>query len=158
MIIELPWSGWKDLLGYAVGEFSSGPDVSLWFMSNAPSAPIRPFLVGAGLVSGLLLLVIATMVPLGSWVARLLESSPRVVPASKASLLGGLAGILFFAGVSFLHLAPVVWFLIAMALLLVMHSQPRKIGVWGWMLIAICLGFIALDGRPMGKIIWSPYQ
>jgi len=158
LIIELPWSGWKGLMDYAVSELAAGSDVSMWFISNSPGAPLRSFLVGAGLVSGLLLLIMATMVPLGSWVARLLESSPRIVPAYGVSLLGSLVGVWFFAGVSFLHLAPVIWFLIAMVLLLITHPQPRKIGMSGWILITICLGLIAVDGRPVGKTIWSPYQ
>jgi len=158
MIIELPWSGWKDLLDFVVGELSASSDLSMWFFASPPNAPIRSFLVGAGLVSGLLLLVIATMVPLGSWVARFLESSPHIVPAYSVSLLGSLVGVWVFAGVSFLHLAPIIWFLVAIALLLVTHPQPKKIGISGWVLIALCLGFIALDGRTIGKTIWSPYQ
>ena len=158
MIIELPWSGWKGLLDFVVSQLSASSDLSMWFFASSPSIPIRSFLVGAGLLSGLLLLVIATMVPLGSWVARFLESSPRIVPAYSVSLLGILVGVWFFAGVSFLHLAPIIWFLVAIALLLVTHPQPRKIGISGWVLLALCLGFMALHGSTIGKTIWSPYQ
>src|SRR5262245_43431302 len=158
IIIQIPWSGWKGVLDYIVGEFSASSDLSMWFFANSPNAPIRSFLVGAGLVSGVLLLVIATMMPLGSWVARFLESSPRIVPPSRVNLLGSLVGVWFFAGLSFLHLAPIIWFLMAIALLLATHPQPKKIGVWGAILIATCVGFIALDGRSIGKTVWSPYQ
>lgn len=158
MIIEVPWPGWKGFLDNVVGELSTSSDLSMWLFANAANAPIRAFLVGAGLVSGVLLLVIATMMPLGSWVARFLESSPRIVPAYSVNLLGSLVGVWFFAGLSFLHLAPIIWFLIAIALLLVTHPQPKKIGVSGWIVMAVCLGFVALEGRPAGKTIWSPYQ
>jgi SAM-dependent methyltransferase len=158
IIIELPWPGWKDVLDYVVSELSASSDLSIWFLANFPNAPIRPFLVGAGFVAGLLLLVIATMIPLGSWVARFLESSARIVPAYSVNLLGSLAGVWFFAGVSFLRLAPIIWFLIAIALLLLTHPQPKKIGVWGWIMIALWLGLVALEGRAAGKTIWSPYQ
>ena len=158
MLIEVPWPGWKGFLDKVVGELSASSDLSMWSFASAAGTPIRAFLVGAGLVSGVLLLVIATMMPLGSWVARFLESSPRIVPAYSVNLLGSVVGVWFFAGLSFLHLPPIVWFLIAIALLLVTHPQLKKIGALGWIAIAICLGFVALDGRPAGKTIWSPYQ
>jgi len=158
MIIEVPWPVWKSILDNVVGELSASSDLSMWSFANASNAPIGAFLLGAGLVSGVLLLVIATMMPLGSWVARFLETSARIVPAYSVNLFGSLAGVWFFAGLSFLHLAPIIWFLIAIALLLVTHPQPKKIGALGWIVIAVCLGFIALGGRPAGKTIWSPYQ
>jgi len=158
MIIEVPWPNWKGFLDIVVGELSASSDLSMWSFENAANAPIPAFLAGAALVSGVLLLVVATMMPLGSWVARFLESSSRIVPAYSVNLLGSLVGVWFFAGLSFLHLAPIIWFLIAIALLLLTHPQPKKIGAAGWIVIAVCLGFIALGGRPAGKAIWSPYQ
>jgi spermidine synthase len=158
MIIEVPWPNWKSFLDIVVGELSASSDLSMWSFENAANAPIPAFLAGAALVSGVLLLVVATMMPLGSWVARFLESAPRIVPAYSVNLLGSLVGVWFFAGLSFLHLAPIIWFLIAIALLLLTHPQPKKIGAAGWIVIAVCLGFIALGGRPAGKTIWSPYQ
>jgi SAM-dependent methyltransferase len=158
MIVEVPWAPWKGVLDLLVGGLSASSDLSLWLFVSPGNRPILAFLVGAFMVSGVLLLVIATMVPLGSWVARFLESSPQIVPAYSVNLLGSLVGVWFFAGLSFLHLAPIIWFLIALALLVATCPQPKTIGVSGWIAIAVCVGFLVLDGRPAGKTIWSPYQ
>src|SRR5262249_22026017 len=90
MIIEVPWAPWKGVLDLLVGGLSASPDLSLWSFTSPGSRPILAFLVGAFMVSGVLLLVVATMVPLGSWVARFLESSPQIVRAYSVNLLGSL--------------------------------------------------------------------
>ena len=158
LMIEVPWPAWKGLLDVAVGGLSASSNLSLWWFTIPGNSPIPAFFVGACVVGAVLLLVIATMVPLGAWVASFLESSPRVVPAYSINLLGSLAGVWFFAGLSFLHLAPIIWFSIALALLLLTPRQRKSIGVPGWIAIAACLVFLALDGRPAGKTVWSPYQ
>ena len=158
VIIEVPWAGWKSVLDLAVGGLSASSNLSLWLFASPGGNPAPAFFIGACVVSCVLLLVIATMVPLGSWVARFLESSPEIVPAYSLNLLGSLAGVWFFAGLSFLHLSPIVWFVVALALLLLTHPRPKSIGFLGWIAMASCLLFLALDGRPAGKTIWSPYQ
>jgi len=158
MIIEVPWPAWKRLLDLTVGGLATSSGLSLWLFTVPGNSPLPAFLVGASIVGVVLLLVVATMVPLGSWVARLLESSPSVVPAYSVNLLGSLAGVWVFAGLSFLHLAPIIWFLIAFALLLLTGVRREAIGLRGWLAICACLLFLVLDGRPAGKTIWSPYQ
>lgn len=158
MIIEVPWAHWKDVLDLLVGGLSASSELSLWSFTSPGNRPTLAFAVGALMVSSVLLLVVATMMPLGSWVARLLEASPRIVPAYSVNLLASLVGVWFFAGLSFLQLAPVIWFSVALALLLVTHPRSKTIGVSGWIAIAACAGFLLLDGRPAGETIWSPYQ
>src|SRR5262249_14096646 len=105
MIIEVPWPAWKWLLDLTVAGLADSSGFALWLVTAPGYSPLPAFLLGAAIVGVVLLLVVATMVPLGSWVARLLESSPSVVPAYSIILLGSLAGVWVFAGLSFLHLA-----------------------------------------------------
>ena len=127
LMIEVPWPTWKDILDLAAGGLSASSSASLWSFTIPGDSPISAFLVGACVVGVVVLLVLATMVPLGAWVARSLESSPRVVPAYSLNLLGSLVGVWFFAGLAFLHLPPIVWFLIALILFMLTHPRPKTI-------------------------------
>ena len=157
LIIDVPWRNWKVLLDLIASGLSGGSDLSVWATTNNGPA-ILNFLIGAAMISGILLLVIATMVPLGSWVAACLETSDRPVVAYSVNLLGSLIGIWAFAGLSFLKLAPIFWFAIAFLLLLAMQPRLKQVGMAGWLLLSACLLFLVLDSRPPAKTVWSPYQ
>src|SRR5438046_10284288 len=109
-------------------------------------------------VTVILLLLIATMIPLGSWVGRYLESAPNTIAAYSVNLFGSLAGIWFFAGMSFLGLAPVYWFALAFALALLMQPAWKKVGILAVFAMAICLTVLVLERLPAGKTGWSRYQ
>jgi len=109
-------------------------------------------------VAGILLLLIATMIPLGTWVGRFLEDAPNTITAYSVNLFGSLAGIWFFAGVSFLGLAPVYWFALAFALALLMQPAWQKTGIVAVTAMAACLTVLVFDRLPAGKTVWSPYQ
>src|SRR4030095_3151362 len=76
LIIDVPLREWKAVLDVVVSGLSANADLSVWAVSHNGSAVIG-FLSGAAMVTGVLLLVIATMVPLGAWAASCLESSER---------------------------------------------------------------------------------
>jgi len=109
-------------------------------------------------VTGILLLLIATMIPLGSWVGRYLENAPNTIAAYSVNLVGSLAGIWFFAGMSFLGLAPVYWFALAFAVALLMQPAWKKAGIVAVIAMAACLTVLVLERLPAGKTVWSPYQ
>jgi len=157
LIIDVPLREWKAVLDVVVSGLSANADLSVWAVSHNGSAVIG-FLSGAAMVTGVLLLVIATMVPLGAWAASCLESSERIVTAYTINLLGSLIGVWGFAGLSFLYLAPVIWFAIAFALLLLVQPRLRDVGFAGAIVMLACLAFLALGERPPAKTIWSPYQ
>jgi hypothetical protein len=110
ILIDLPWRGWAGILELMGAGLSLSPDVSIWH-DVAGEVSWAGFTVSAMFVAGILLLLIATMIPLGTWVGRFLEDAPNTITAYSMNLFGSLVGIWFFAGVSFLGLAPVYWFL-----------------------------------------------
>jgi len=157
LVIDVPRRDWKVVLDLIASGLSGSSEFSVWAVANS-GATIINFLIGAAMVSGILLLVIATMVPLGAWVAFCLESSKRPVVAYSVNLLGSLIGIWGFAALSFLRLAPIFWFAMAFSLLVVMQPRLKQIGIAGCILIGACLLFLGLDSRPPAKTVWSPYQ
>ena len=157
LIVDLPVREWKAILDVVVSGLAANSDLSVWAVPERGAVLIK-FLIAAAMVSGILLLVIATMVPLGAWVASCLESSARIVTAYSVNLLGSLIGVWGFAGLSFLNLPPIVWFAIAFALLLLMQPRVRDIGLAGGLILVACLGILEMGHGRSVKTIWSPYQ
>ena len=157
ILIEIRWRGWAGILEVMGAGLSLSPDVSIWH-DVAGQVSWAGFAVSSMFVTGILLLLIATMIPLGSCVGRYLENAPNTVAAYSVNLLGSLAGIWFFAGMSFLGLAPVYWFALAFALALLMQPAWKKVGILAVFAMAICLTVLVLERLPAGKTVWSPYQ
>jgi spermidine synthase len=157
ILIDLPWRGWAGILELMGAGLSLSPDVSIWH-DVAGQVSWAGFTVSAMFVAGVLLLLIATMIPLGTWVGRFLEDAPNTITAYSINLFGSLAGIWFFAGVSFLGLAPVYWFALAFALALLMQPAWQKTGIAGVIAMAVCLTVLVFGRLPAGKTVWSPYQ
>jgi len=157
ILIDLPWRGWAGVLDFMGAGLSRSADVTVWH-DTAGQVSWAGFTVSAMFVAGILLLLIATMIPLGTWVGRFLEDAPNTITAYSVNLFGSLAGIWFFAGVSFLGLAPVYWFALAFALALLMQPAWQKTGIVAMTGMAVCLTVLVLDRMPTGKTVWSPYQ
>jgi len=163
ILVGLPFVGWRHFLESISSILSFSPDAQTWAATPIGNQPLAaPFLVSVALVTILLLLVIRTMIPLGQWTGMYLRSARNPVAAYSANLLGSLAGIWFFAGLSFTGLAPVFW--LAFALLLLVLLRPRQ-GILLHSLLrpsSILLGCgIALLGYTAfrnGQTYWSPYQ
>jgi spermidine synthase len=157
ILIEIPWRGWAGILERMGAGLSLNPDVSIWH-DVAGQVSWAGFTVSAMFVTGILLLLIATMIPLGSWVGRYLEGAPNTIAAYSVNLFGSLAGIWFFAGVSFLGLPPVYWFALAFAIALLMQPAWKKAGIVAVIVMAACLTVLVLERLPAGNTVWSPYQ
>jgi spermidine synthase len=157
ILIEIPWRGWAGILELMGAGVSLNPDVAIWH-DVAGQVSWAGFTASAMFVTGILLLLIATMIPLGSWAGRYLESAPNTISAYSVNLVGSLAGIWFFAGMSFLGLAPVYWFTLAFAVALLMQPAWKKVGAVAVIAMAVCLTVLVLERLPAGKTVWSPYQ
>ncbi len=161
-LVSLPFVQWHSLLEGISSLLSFSSDAQTWsgITSAHRTSLVVPIIVSAIAVTSLLLLVVTTMIPLGQWVGTYLDAARNPIQAYSANLLGSLCGIWFFAGMSFLGLAPVFW--LAFALLLFVLARPpgrRSLPqLMGGLLLGgslLLLGY-ATFGR--GQIHWSPYQ
>lgn len=159
ILVGLPFVPWQRTLELISSMLSFSPNAQTWAVGPLNNQPlVGPFLFSAVLISGLLLLVIMTMIPLGQWVGAYLGAAKNPISAYSANLLGSLAGIWFFAGLSFFGLAPFFWFAFAMLLLLLIRPQSQKLLQPGSMLLAVGIVLLAYAGFGNGQIYWSPYQ
>lgn len=93
------------------------------------------------------------LLPLGQLMARLMDGLPPI-SAYIANILGSLAGIWAFSGVSYLHLPPWVWFGLGLSALLWFSYRPRRALVVSVVFSATVVLVLALT---QGGTLWSPY-
>ncbi|MBI4342993.1 MAG: methyltransferase domain-containing protein [Candidatus Omnitrophica bacterium] len=133
-----------------VGSFD---DLRYWV-----SAPRKALLWSAGLIqiAAIFLTVLLPFIPIGQWLGRLLSTAPPL-RAYTINLLGSLAGIWLFSGLSWAWLPPVAWFVLALAGLLVLLRRHRA----GWAgTLVFGLALLAVLGLPREglRVVWSPYH
>ncbi len=100
---------------------------------------------------------ILAFIPIGQQTGRLMvQFSP--IRAYTINILGSLAGVILFAGVSFLWLPPVVWFGLSAVLLLYLLREHRWALATGAPAVVAMLVVVGGDWQRDAKSIYSPYQ
>jgi spermidine synthase len=160
VLAGIPSSHWKKFLEALSSGLAFSPDAAIWAESLGFSSDqlVALFAVCALVITILLVLIVAAMIPLGQWVGHYLNSSENVVHAYSVNLLGSLAGIWLFAGMSAMRLSPFYWFGLAFLLYASLRNPARKFDVLAALLMLVCLMFLfhtAFLGRWSE---WSPYQ
>lgn len=159
ILVGLPFLSWQQTLEGISSFLSFSPDAQTWAYAPTVNRPLtKLFLVSAVLIGVFLLLVVMTMIPLGQWVGTYLRAARNPIAAYSTNLLGSLAGLWFFAGLSFLGLAPVFWFGFAMLLLVLVRPAQPKLLRPGTVLLACGLALLAYTAWRNRQIYWSPYQ
>ncbi|HEY6350150.1 MAG TPA: hypothetical protein VI636_12150 [Candidatus Angelobacter sp.] len=126
LIVRAPVENGKWLEGISQS-LGAAADVEIWATGN--TWHWARFLGGALIAALLFLLIVWIFVPLGQTVSRQMDRAPSTLSAYSWNLLGSLAGILAFLGVSRLMLTPSFW------------------------LGAVLVGFVFLQGRMGARII-----
>jgi spermidine synthase len=162
IFVGLPFAPWKSILESLSSVLSLSPDAQIWagVIKNDP----RPhylfglFIVSVLVISSFLILMVATMVPLGQWVGTYLDAARNPVTAYSVNLIGSLAGIWLFAAMSFLRLGPIIWFGFAFLLFLLIHRPVHKAANFGAFLLGGSLLLLLHAAGGNEEIYWSPYQ
>jgi spermine/spermidine synthase len=154
LVIRLPWQNGR-LLERLSQSLGAAPDVEIWKAGNVWNW--GHFLLAALLAGTLFLLLVSIFVPLGQIVSRQMDLAPNSLSAYSFNLLGSLAGILAFLGVSRLMLPPSVWLglvLVGFALLQVRTTDRI-------LLFSLLVPLFLLLHDPSDRnhfSIWTPYQ
>jgi len=158
--IEIPFHWWKTVLETLSSALSLSTDAQLWSSLSTPTRAeaIKLFLISIVLVSVLLFLIVETMRPVGQWIGVYLDAARNPISAYSVNLLGSIAGIWFFAGMSYLQVAPVLWLGVAYALFLLVRDRNSRGGTAQFLLIAVSLFLVFHADFQSGEIHWSPYQ
>src|SRR5579863_3634235 len=154
LVIRLPWQNGR-LLEELSQSLGAAPDVEIWRAGNAWNW--AHFLLAALFAEALFLLLVSVFVPLGQIVSRQIDLAASSLSAYSINLIGSLAGILVFLGVSRLMLPPWVWLgaVLAGFALLQVRSTDRML------LLSLLVPLILLlhdSSTPNHYSIWTPYQ
>ena len=154
LIVRLPIQNGKWLEGISKS-LGAASDVEIWATGN--SWHWAQFLGGALIASLLFLLIVWVFVPLGQTVSRQMDRAPSSLSAYSWNLLGSLAGILAFLGVSRLMLSPSFWLgavLLGFAFLQV--DGKARIAVASLLVPLVLLLHDPSDADHYA--MWTPYQ
>jgi hypothetical protein len=147
-----PAAGFHNISGYMnLGDFN------MWEMVNQDMLRVG---VGFFMLSIVFFAVLFCMVPLGQALAEVFERSTNRILDYSINIAGSLAGVWFFAGLSFSATPPVAWYVTAVALLFAVYRWNARSSVLiGAMAVAIVVT-LTIRGDGPGKVseVWSPYQ
>lgn len=154
LIVRVPIQNgkWLESISQSLG---AAADVEIWATGN--TWHWARFLGGALIASVLFLLIVWIFVPLGQTVSRQMDRAPSTLSAYSWNLLGSLAGILAFLGVSRMMLSPQFWL---GAVLLGFGFLQVKTGA-KLVVVSLLLPLILLLHEPADAdhwAMWTPYQ
>ena len=154
LVIRLPWQNGR-LLETLSQSLGAAPDVEIWQAGNVWNW--AHFLLAALLAETLFLLLVSIFVPLGQIVSRQMDLAPQSLSAYSFNLVGSLAGILAFLGVSRLMLPPAVWLgLVLVGFGLLQARKNDRILLFS---LLVPLFLLLHDPSDLNHYsIWTPYQ
>lgn len=138
-----------------------GSPQQIYFGTEYRARDVSRFVIPLEAVAGLFFVLIAlAFVGLGQVMGRTFQQIQNRVAAYTINVGGSLAGLAMFAGVSYLRMAPEVWFAVALALTLyfVPRRTPLQVGCALAVMVAVS---VSSHGRSHDtwapQLIWSPY-
>lgn len=160
VLVQTPIPMWKNFLMQISNLLSISPDSALWGNLRVFEGSAWALLFAASIVSvsAFLGLLIIVMIPIGQWVGFYLDSAANPVRAYSLNLLGSVAGIWIFAGMSFLRLPPAYWFLAGIAVLLLLQPLRLRYVIAVAVLAGVSLLLLKQPENSTEHTIWSPYQ
>jgi SAM-dependent methyltransferase len=160
VLVQAPFHPWQAFLTQLSNQLSISPDAAQWgSLQQHPRTTLALFAaVSVVAVAAFLLLLVVVMVPLGQWVGHSLDVAPNPVRAYTTNLLGSLAGIWAFAGLSFYWLPVGWWFAIGFLLLVIIRRPSVRFAVAAAALLGLCLALLPGSMHEATRTYWSPYQ
>jgi len=155
-VVIVPKSLGFDLFGIVNSFLAELSDMPLWVWSRKSTT-----VAGGGLALALLavlfIVIAAVFVPPGEVLGTSMNACSNKYLAYASNIVGSLAGILLFEGVSYLSLPPVVWFALAALLGLALTIGRREMvaTVAG---AAVIAGLLLVQPNGAWTNLWSPYQ
>jgi spermidine synthase len=138
---------------------SLGTGFLIWYQPDPQPWYVRlmALIAGNGMLLFLMGLVTLFFVPFGQILGKLLNQYERPLRGYAVNLVGSLAGIWLFNGLSYFSLPPIVWVGLGGVCCLVFLRQRWQIPVAA-VILALSLFGLYEQRTPEGWSIWSPYQ
>lgn len=161
VLIELPIQFVRGTIDALPNYIGAVADVHVWGLPSLPwETKLVVGLVGAiGVTVSLFLLIAVIFIPVGQLVGWYLENAAQGITAYTVNVLGSLAGVAAYTVLCFLEHGPVIWFLVAGAILGVSLWKAASLRWTSLLSFALCAALLFLADIPRkGNTYWSPYQ
>jgi len=160
VLTATPLRAWQGFLSALSTRLSLSPDAAMWgfVQTTGPTTWFLLLLASVVGVTTFLLLLVGVMIPLGQWVGFYLDRAPNPVQAYSANLLGSVAGIWIFAAMAFLRLSPSYWFVLALALMVLLPPFSRRFALMSAIAGIGVLLLFQIARHSGTTTYWSPYQ
>src|SRR5262249_21102374 len=160
LLVHLPLKN-GNMLEHLSQSLGAAADVEIW--ATGDSWHWTRFLLAALLSMAIFLLIVYIFVPLGQIVSRQMNLASHPLTAYSWNLLGSLAGVLAFLGVSRLMLPPVLWLVAVLVGFSLLQSSHRDRALVASLVIPLAfLLHVRLDtvvpNASAPTALWTPYQ
>ena len=159
VLVHLPSETWRNFLMQVSNQLSLSPDAAQWgFVAQPRTSQLMHVVASILAVTVFMFLLVAAMLPLGQWVGYYLDAAPNPIRAYTTNLLGGLAGIWVFAGLSFYWLPVGYWFALGFLILLSVQRATLRLAVAVGALLVLSLVLLHFSMHGSLQTYWTPYQ
>jgi SAM-dependent methyltransferase len=152
----------REILSHTSSLLSVLADLNIWEMGgkSGTGVAVVALAIGLTLTFLIMILVVEPFIPIGRLLGRLLDSDPRPIVAYSVNVIGSLAGIWLFVGLSRLSQPPTTWFVLLVVLVAPLLLFAKTLDRLSLALL-ICLPPLVFLAQRTGAVIetvWSPYQ
>ncbi len=159
-LLKFPWEPLRNLMSALPSYLGTASEVDYFGIPAIPLTWLSLMALFAAIAVTIPLFILNAMVfvPIGQIVGGFLESAPRGIAAYSFNILGGLAGILLFALLSFRSQPPVIWFGVAGVLFFLLLYRASALRWITAIAFVICMAIVCGGTRGNQRQFWSPYQ
>jgi len=144
-------------MGWRLESIKATPILEQLNMGLKTAATVPDFIALYFFLAATFVFTALVFIPVGQLCGRLMERSAKL-PAYGWNLLGSVFGTTLLMAISYLWAPPVVWFAIALAVVLVFQAFSRRGLVFGAVASIAALGVLSWPVAFPSHRIYSPYQ
>jgi spermidine synthase len=151
----------RGIAGRITEFLSSLGDLVIWAqaVSDSPLTTVGNVTLGLIMTFYVMVMLWEVFVPLGRILGRAMDDHPRTIRAYSINVAGSLVGIWLFVLLSAMGTPPIIWLLVAGAMLLLfLGSGAERKRNLGFLAATIAVSFLAGREPSAVEVAWSPYQ
>lgn len=141
---------------FRISDYLNMGGFNIWTM---PEYDWTLLVKGLFMVTVIFFIIIVSQVPVGQRLGEIFDRSQNRIVDYSINIAGSLAGVWFFAWLSFKMLPPIVWYFLALGLIFsIWRWNMRKSALIAVLGVIMAVSLSSKPNLPEAEIKWSPYQ